>query len=138
MTLIRIRKRLNADDHPTLPGLALGKLYHRAKKYDETIGFSRAVRDQLEVYPAWHSLYHSNVYSLLVVYFCLFDHLHFPVSFEVPSYYPWPPWAWGEKLGIRTQGVRNGYMPVSVAELFVLGNMHLKWGPKGCPLSNKA
>ena len=29
-------------------------------------------------------------------------------------------------------------MSVSVAELMVLGNMLLKWGPKGCPPSNKA
>lgn len=82
-------------DHPTLAGLSPGKLYHRAKKFDGKVGFSKAVRYQIKVYPSWHSVYHSNISSLLILYYCMYDHLHVTQIWQVPSYYPWPSWAWG-------------------------------------------
>ena len=50
------------NDHPTLPGLPLGRLYHRAKKWDEKVGFLDAGRKQLELFPTWNSVYQSTIY----------------------------------------------------------------------------
>ena len=48
----------------------------------DNLGLGESFSDQLEVYPIWHSGYHLKVFFLLIVYFCLFDNLHFPRVFS--------------------------------------------------------
>ena len=42
------------QNHLTMPGLKLGELFSRAKKWDETFGFSDADRKKLNVFVVWN------------------------------------------------------------------------------------
>ena len=119
------------EDHPTLPGLQLGPLFRRAKKWNEMNRFSEAERKQLEVYPTWNSRYQSIVYPLMIVYYNLHGNLHVPYSFQVPSSSPWPTWSWQQKLGRNTDSIRTGSLYLSDEEKDFLESMDFKWGPKG-------
>ena len=82
------------DDHPTLPKLQLGKLLHRAKKWNKKVGFSDADRKELEDFSSWHSVYQPTVYPLMEIYFKLNRNLDIPEAFKISSCSPWPTWSW--------------------------------------------
>ena len=130
----RVKKRYCLPrDHPTLPGLALGQLFHRAKKWDEMVGFSDTNGKELKVFATWKSVYQSTILPLLEMYFKVHDNLHIPLVFQVPSRSPWPTWSWKQKLGAQAHKLRKGSMSLTEDEKDVLESMHFKWGPKGCP-----
>ena len=118
--------------------LPMGKLFHRAKKWDEKVGFSSDKRKQLEVFPTWNSVYESTIYPLMVIYSNLLGNLDIPQNFQVPICDAWPTWSWQQKLGKQTKGIRKGSMKLSEEEKDILDSMHSKWGLKGrTPLKTK-
>ena len=119
------------DDHSTLPGLSLGKLFSRANQWDEKVGFSDADRKELKVFASWNSVYQSTIYPLIDLYFKQQGNLNILVAFQVPSCSPWPTWSWQQKLGHQTDKIRQGCMFLSEEEKDVLETMDFKWGPKG-------
>ena len=62
-------------DHLTLHGLSLIKLFHQAKEWNEKVGFSDADRKKLRVFASWNSVYQSNIYPLMELYFKLHGNL---------------------------------------------------------------
>ena len=118
-------------DHPTLPGLQLGELFHRAMKWDEKVGFSDTDRTKLKVFATWNSVYQSNIYPLLKLYYLLNGDLNIRFDFQVPSCSPWPTWSWQQKLGSQTGSIRRASMSLSEEDKDVLDSMDFKWGPKG-------
>ena len=119
------------DDHPKFPGLFLGQLFHRAKTWDEKIGFSNADRKKLKSFATWNSIYQSTIYPLLALYFKLHGHVDVPHALLVPSCSPWPTWSWQQKLGRNIDSIRTGSVYLSDKEKNVLESMNFKWGPKG-------
>ena len=113
------------NDHPTLPGLALGELFGRAKQWDEKVGFSDADRKKLKVFASWNSVYQSTIYPLIKHYFKLRGNLDIRQSFIVPSCIPWPAWSWQQKLGRNTDSIRTGTMSLTEEEKNVLESMVL-------------
>ena len=120
-----------SDDHPTLPGLPFGKLFQRAKQWDEKVGFSEADRKKLEVFASWNTIYQSTIFPLMETYSNLNGNLRIQQRFQVPSCSPWPTWSWQQNLGLQAVGIRQGSMTLSEEEKDILDSMDFKWGPKG-------
>ena len=118
-------------DHPTLPALALGELFRRAKTWDEKVGFSNADRKELKVFASWNTVYRSTIYPLMALYFKEYGNLDIPAIFPVPSCSPWPTWSWKQKLGNQVPSIRAGSISLSEEEKDILESMDFKWGPKG-------
>ena len=129
----RIKKSIFLPhNHPTLPGLPLGKLFHRAKKWDVKVGFSKQERNALSVFAPWNSIYQSTIFPLLEIYYILYGNLYIPESFTVPKEKNvWPKWSWKQKLGKQIPNIRCGRMSLSEEEKNKLESMLFKWGPKG-------
>ena len=119
------------SDHPSLPGLPLGQLFFRAKKWNEKVGFLEHELKQLEVFATWNSVYQSTIFPLMEIYFNLHGDLHIPNIFPIPACDPWPIWSWLQQLGAQTQSIRQGGMSLFEEEKDTLDSMHFKWGPKG-------
>ena len=119
------------EDHPTLSGLAIGQLFHRAKKWNGHVGFSEQDLDHLKVYPSWNSVYTGTIYPLVVIFHNMYEHVLIPQIYKVPCCRPWPAWSWNQKLGLQIQNIRVGTMSISEDGKDVLENMGFKWGPKG-------
>ena len=119
-----------ADDHPTLPEQALGELFHRAKTFDEKVGFLDVDRKKLKVFSSWNSV-QSTIYPLMELYFKLHENLDIRQSFLVPCCGP-DDVVLETKFGHQVaQGIRTGRFLLSGEEEDVLESMNFKWGPKG-------
>ena len=114
-----------------MPGLPLGELIRRAKKWDEKVGFSDADRKKLKVFASWNSVYQSTIYPLINLYFKLHGNLDIPVAFKVPNCSSWPTWSWQQNLGKQVHQIRHGSMYLSEEEKDALESMDFKWGSKG-------